>query len=226
MSEESASGTTSPKLVIATRLHLGNASSPPSDEKLKGILENFERLGSLVEHTLPVIAVDATPKIDKYDYVDTIRSLLPNESKIEILPVTPWGKFVSALNALVLYAIHQQADKIMFVSAEVKVSANSIQTLCQQLDNDDTVIVAGAAMNGHLFNEASGAEAIDLNGRTTPWNTLAVWDLSKLSMTGFVLCSDLGPSAGVEECVAIAMIQKLFPASKAKLVKLDDVAWN
>ena len=72
------------KIVIATRLHLGNASSAPSESKLQDILKNFERLGDLVEDFIPVIAVDATPKIEKYDYVQAIRSLLPKKSKIEI----------------------------------------------------------------------------------------------------------------------------------------------
>lgn len=213
------------KIVIATRLHLGNASSAPSESKLQDILKNFERLGDLVEDFIPVIAVDATPKIEKYDYVQAIRSLLPKKSKIEILPVTPWGKFVPALNALVLYATRiEEADKIMFVSAEVRVSIKTIETLCQHLDNDENVIVAGAAMNGHLY--AGKDMLVELNGRTTPWNTMAIWNLKKLSLTGFVPCSDLGFSAGVEECAAIAILQKLFPSSVAKLVQLDDVAWN
>ena len=62
--------------------------------------------------------------------------------------------------------------------------------------------------------------------RTTPWNTLAVWDLSKLAMTGFLMISDLGKSGGVEECAAIALLQKLFPESIAKLVKVDDFRWE
>ncbi len=62
--------------------------------------------------------------------------------------------------------------------------------------------------------------------RTTPWNTLCVWDLHKLSLTGFSLISDLGKSAGVEECVAIALLQKIFPGSVAKLVKVNDFSWE
>jgi hypothetical protein len=217
------------KLVIATRLHLGNASTPPSERKLLELLDNLECMARHVEGAVPVIAVDATPKIENYDYVEAIRKLLPKDSRIQILPVTPWGKFVPALNALVLHATSSnlQADWILFVSAEVTASANSIRTLCHHLVDDEDVIVAGAAMNGHLYNNAGGgAGEVELNGRTCPWNTLAVWNLKQLSLTGFPLCSDQGSAAGVEECVAIAMLQKLFPKSKAKLVKLKDIHWE
>lgn len=62
--------------------------------------------------------------------------------------------------------------------------------------------------------------------RTTPWNTLCVWNLEKLSLIGFASISDLGKSAGIEECVVIALLQKLFPKSVAKLVKLEEISWE
>ena len=212
------------KIVIATRLHLGKATSPPAGSKLREILINFEGVAKNVHGAVPVIAVDSTPKIDDYDYVEAIQSELPENSNIQILPVTPWGKFVPALNALILHSKNIDADLIMFVSAEVNVSGQTIKKLCSHI-TDDT-FVAGAALPGHLYSEASGGGEISLNGRTCPWNTLAVWDLKKLSLTGFSLCSDLGESAGVEECVAVALLQKLFPKSKAKLVKLEEIKWE
>jgi hypothetical protein len=223
------------KLVIATRLHLGKTSSPPSDSSLKATLANFEGLAK-TSNGIPVIAVDATPKLPDYDFVQAVRENLPDKSCIQIVPVTPWGKFVPALNALVLFAASDsiQADWILFVSAEVSATPKSIQTLCDAVidDTDDDVIVAGAAMNGHVYitpttsGENTTPKVIELNGRTCPWNTLAVWNVRKLSLTGFQLCSDLGDSAGVEECVAIAVLQKLFPKSQAKLIKLDDISWE
>jgi hypothetical protein len=211
---------TEKKLVIATRLHLGNASSPPLESKIRGWLENLHEMAKSV-NAHGVIAVDATPKIDNYDYVEAIRQQLQASSHpLHILPVTPWGKFVPALNALVLHAKSIEADQIIFVSAEVSASAASIKTLCQHCTDD--VLVVGAALNGHLYVPGS----CELNGRTCPWNTLAVWNLPKLCLTGFLPCSDWGPSAGVEECVAIAAHQKMFPGSKVKLVKLENVNWQ
>jgi hypothetical protein len=219
------------KLVIATRLHLGKASSPPNDEKIKEWISNFQRLTSQntvdenCEYTcIPVIAVDATPKIPGYDYVDAIRQRCP--PNIYVLPVTPWYQFVSALNALLLYATHDvKAHCILFVSAEVSASASCIATLLRHL-KDDTLVV-GAAMNGHVYNSKPG-ENVVLTGRTCPWNTLAIWNVPKLCQTGFVMVSDLGSAGGVEECAAVALQQKLFSVSdrKAKLVQLKEITWQ
>ena len=255
------------KLVIATRLHLGRASSPPSDDKLTEQVGNFYRFVLSVSNhnddedddgtnysVFPVIAVDATPKIDGYDYVQAVQAKIKQIEQqgehqqeknpkqvinIHVLPVTPWGKFVPALNALILYASEESigggvnaADLILFVSAEVTASPVAIKALCRHVMNDyEHTLVAGAAMNGHMYhasdNERSKSE-VELSGRTCPWNTLAVWNVRKIKLTGFVLCSDLGQTAGVEECTAIALQQKLFTKDRAlaKLVKLDEISWQ
>ena len=117
------------------------------------------------------------------------------------------------------------AKHLLLLSAEVSASAESIAKLRRHLtEGDDDTLVAGAALPGHDYQPGETA----LNGRTCPWNTLAMWNVAKLSLTGFSTVSDLGATAGVEECVAIAISQKLFSSSssKAKLVKLDDVQWE
>jgi hypothetical protein len=172
------------KLVIASRLHLGRASSPPSKEHIQNILSNLGSMALSVEQdndtleVVVVIAVDATPKIEGYSYVDNIQNILAEEgcsefqSYIKILPVSPWGKFVSALNSLVLYAKSAcEADLILFVSAEVKASAATIQTLCQHVlvgqstsEAEPTVVIAaGAALNGHEY--AGKGNTVALSGR-------------------------------------------------------------
>jgi hypothetical protein len=236
------------KLVIGTRLHLGNASSPPSEENTQSFLANLKKIaddGALVDEyeTEVLIAVDATPKLEDYDHVEAVRNALEccksandvNKSdNIHILPVTPWGKFVPGLNALILHAKTQlKADLIMFVSAEVQLSSTTVRTLCQNVTENKNVVVAGAALNGHQYHSDISAtdgppnpQVVPLTGRTTPWNTLCVWNLDKLSLTGFSTISDLGKSAGVEECVAIALLQKLFPKAEARLVKVDGIEWE
>mmetsp|Transcript_4133 Transcript_4133/g.9351 ORF Transcript_4133/g.9351 Transcript_4133/m.9351 type:complete len:274 (+) Transcript_4133:153-974(+) len=233
------------KLVIATRLHLGRASSPPPEEKILSIVSNLKKIAddpTLIEdyRTEVLIAVDASPKIEGYDYVEAVKSALKfcqstdgdnASNNIHILPVTPWGKFVPALNALILHAKTRiEADLIMFISAEVNFSSATVHTLCQNVTENNNVIVAGAAMNGHDYHgDVSATEnrrVVALTGRTTPWNTLCVWNLEKLCLTGFSLVSDLGKPAGVEECVAIALLQKIFPESEARLVKVEGIRWE
>jgi len=91
------------KLVIATRLHLGRASSPPPRETIQQICNNLKKIADdcvTVDEleTEVLIAVDATPKFEEYDYVEAVRSTLEHCKKsngddrnnIHVLPVTPW----------------------------------------------------------------------------------------------------------------------------------------
>lgn len=42
-------------------------------------------------------------------------------------------------------------------------------------------LVVGAALTGHAFQ---GGQTVELTGVTTPWNTLALWDVTKLAKLG------------------------------------------
>ena len=160
------------KLVIASRLHLGRASEPPSDDHIQKILDNLGGMATSLDaqnyETTVLLGVDATPKLEGYDYVDAVTYVLSTmqqyQDKIVVLAVTPWGKFVPALNALVRHAKAEiKADLIMFVSAEVHASAATIETLCRHVASDKNVIVAGAAMNGHEY--AGAGQTVALTGR-------------------------------------------------------------
>jgi hypothetical protein len=168
--------------------------------------------------------------------------------ELTVVPVSPWGNFVPALNALVVWACHLGADLILFVSAETSVTANTIQRLCDHVDSE-TTLVAGAALPGHDYRYASPSSHfrdVELTGRTTPWNTCAVWNVPKLALTGFPLVSEglhqvdpkdssdsssniikLGPS-GVEEASAVAVLQQMLSPSNAvaKLVQLPNIEWS
>jgi hypothetical protein len=246
--------------VIATRLHLGNAAAPPDTAKLERTVAGFAEFCA-ASNGIPVIAVDATPKMEHYDHVQAVQeacekyydnNLINNNSNnsttktITVLPVTPWGKFVPALNALIAHAITITATSppgtayILFVSAETRAPRTCIEHLCREASADDT-LVAGALLAGHDYHDHhdhvnDNDKKIPLTGRTTPWNTLAVWKLSKLALTGFPLVSDglltdsaTEPSYGVEEVAAIALLQKLLGAdhARAKLVKCAaSVEWD
>ena len=113
----------------------------------------------------------------------------------ELIPVSPWGNFVPALNALVSWGCSTILGKeglIMFLSVETNVTPQSINKLCQYINLDDTLVV-GAALRGHDHKHSSGSAEIEveLNGVTTPWNTLAVWNLKKLAITGFAMIAEV-----------------------------------
>jgi len=288
-------------VVVATRLHLGNSATAPSDDDLRNKLSNFCQFcgesfrrqeqqqrevtasegtddGVVVEVEVSgaVVAVDCTPKIEGYDLVDAVRrqlSRIAQEAKAkatssgtsviiiqpDVLPVTPWGKFVPALNAIVSYASDRNrgselsakaADFLVLVSAETAASASSMSKLFSHLvsssSSEDDTLVVGAALPGHDYRGGTAATTttskeqettqkracvVDLDGRTCPWNTLAIWNLNKLALTGFQLVSDgiltddaTDPSYGVEETVAVCVLQRILGPNraKAKLVLLDD----
>jgi len=256
------------QLVVATRLHLGNAAAPPSVEKMQQQVANFanfvatscaQALAEIImdenkneaPSIVAVIAVDATPKMAHFDYVAAIQDAsnqLEGAIRPFVLPVTPWGKFVPALNALISFAKGEcHADFILFVSAETTAPTSAITTLCQHVMTKDHIqdtLVAGALLGGHEYHnnhhdspeKSKDNVVVELTGRTSPWNTLALWNLNKLALTGFQLVSDglltddlLAPSFGIEEVMAIATLQTLLGGhekAKAKLIQLPDVEWS
>jgi hypothetical protein len=333
-------------LVVATRLHLGQASVAPPLDELRATIANFYAFCQRAQHaSVGVIAVDATPTVAMsttaakllkeqnkqkkkkecrsaadaseeeeeadahtsdndaaavFDLVQAVQEICwtitataatdddddadaaasrRSTVSLHVLPVTPWGQFVPALNALLSFAAiatcHNNnnnnnnnngeaaaaaANSILFVSAETTLASTpAILSLLQHLDLETTLVV-GARLPGHDYqhnvarrssssNSNSTADedtntttttdsftAVALNGRTTPWNTLAVWNLRQLARTGFVQVSEglltdskTEPSQGVEEVMAIALQQHIFGREKclAKLVQLDNnVLWE
>jgi hypothetical protein len=229
--QQSASATlSSSSVVLATRLHLGKASAPPPIEKLQSQVQSFL---ILIGNNKGLIAVDATPKLDGYDFVATVQRCVDNSlsttstsspaKQIEVIPVTPWGSFCPALNSLVSYAKIHKFQQIGFVSAEVQASPQTIDQLCQRVDDD--TLLAGAALPGHLYSPNTTQK---LGGRTCPWNTLCIWNVNKLALVGFPLVSDMPPTAGIEEVATVAILQTLLGSNRAKckLVKVPDISWN
>ena len=76
-------------LAIGTRIHLGNASAPPPNEKLQTMLTSFVNFCHSIRKdettTHAYIAVDATPKFDGYDLVETIQSLYYDRWRNQVL---------------------------------------------------------------------------------------------------------------------------------------------
>jgi hypothetical protein len=269
-------------LVVATRLHLGQASVAPKQEALRAQVVNFANFCERAQASVGVIAVDATPVLTAklelqkkkqsdgecpadadadadasnvvFDLVEavheiclTITDTAPTVT-LHVLPVTPWGQFVPALNALISFAAtttcrgqvdgtmennNRAANCILFVSAETTMaSRTALQSLLTHLDLETTLVV-GARLPGHdyqhIITPGSCRSVVKLNGRTTPWNTLAVWNLRQLALTGFIPVSEgfltdakKEPSQGVEEVMAISLLQHIFGPTKAmaKLVQL------
>lgn len=164
--------------------------------------------------------------------------------RILVLPVAPWGKFVNALNALVQCALSERFEHILFSSVETAVPRAGVEALRAHMTTDDAVV--GAAFSGHSFGGGSppsspgsscGATAtahVPLDGRTSPWNTLALWHAPTLALTGFLGVAEGCDiehdrrDGGVEEVTAIATLQHLAPhRAGAKLIRgVPGLAWS
>lgn len=248
------------RILVATRLHTNAASSMPSMASLREFLAHFR--GALADHAglqhgIAVavgadgprggeLVAQAQAEVDEAN-----RSAGgPWSPRAVALPVAPWGNFLPGLHALLAHAAGNGYDRILYASLEARIDAADLETLGSVLDaGPGGQLVAGAALAGHAFHvrpgEAVGCR-VPLNGITTPWNTLALWDVDKLAHFGFPAVADglvaAPPAAhrrgggradekiagGVEEATAIAVAAAHLEdlAGGAWLVKLPSVVWN
>ena len=105
--------------------------------------------------------------------------------RVHIVPVQPWGKFVNGLNALAQCALSEGYEQVLYQSAETVIEKQGVEALRRHLTPRDLVV--GAAFPDHDFQPGK-QHALD--GRTTPWNTLALWHTRKLVLTGFIAVAD------------------------------------
>lgn len=159
--------------------------------------------------------------------------------QVEIIPMLYWGKFVPALNALIGTAADRfpEADVLLLQSLEIDIDAIGVASLLLQFDSK-TDLVVGAVLPGHDFQPDLSKQPVELNGLTSPWNTLALWNLEALTKVGFALMGDalrlevdgIGSAAGIEEVATVAMYQQLYANStfptRAKLVRVPSIAWE
>lgn len=64
-------------------------------------------------------------------------------------------------------------------SLETTVATGAVRDMEAHMEVGDLVV--GAALTGHAFQ---GGETLELTGVTTPWNTLALWDVANLAKLG------------------------------------------
>lgn len=256
------SGTT----VVGTRLHWQSHTQSERidvEKLLRQLCEFCARAatyadgGILIAVGLPAATAGAIESISPSSskatnvpvFVDSVREFmtkLQNEvatgaiaGNVEIIPMLYWGKFVPALNTLVGTAADHfpDAESLLLQSLEIEVDAASVALLQSNFDPEHDLVV-GAALPGHTFQPDPAIQPLELSGLTSPWNTLALWNLQQLTKIGFALMGDalrlevegVGPAGGDEEVSTISMYQQLFAKtsapSRAKLIRVPDVVWQ
>lgn len=221
-------------IVVCTRIHKtsGMSSNYVAIDKVRHFLENLVNCNFLgdtcIDSCVICIGIDED-KAGKTFLFDVRRISERYESSfpggVHVIHCNPWGKFTHALNVAVNFAIENDYDIIQFMSLETKIDKETIDLLMSYHDNNNTLIV-GAALPGHDFKVGMRV----LNGVTCPWNTLALWNVKQLALTGFPLVGD-GTSSiagGVEEVSTINLLQMIKGACQANaiLVKTPGVDWK
>lgn len=112
------------------------------------------------------------------------------DADIQVLHVPVWGAFVPALNTLLGEAQRRRCKFILYQSLEVACHPAILKKL---LDYHTTeTLVVGPVLDGHIFMDGRQI----LNGRTSPWNTLALWSTRKLGLSGFLNVAEGLPGKG------------------------------
>ena len=198
------------------RVAIGTRFFAADPQKAK-VIEDFARMSRECGADIVLVAVNS-----EEDRADTINNPKIKGKGIEAFPVKPWGKFVQPLNALVLRAKSLGINYFLLASAEMAFTREQIQNLFSHMGEE--TLVVGGALEGHDLKTGKVAG----NGRTVPWNTMALWNLGYLARTGFALIGD-NPSdpenAGVEELATIAVLQRLYSV-EAKLVAVPGIKWK
>jgi hypothetical protein len=198
--------------IVGTRIHA--SSSSPDLSQLRNWCESAMKYADTV-----VVATDDI-------LIEDIRQILaPLGSRACALHVSPWKGFTIPLNAIVAEATSLGGDRLLLQSLEVSISPSDVQELHSYLTKD-TLVVGAKLVN----TQGGGSGTQPLDGQATPWNTLALWDLRKLYVTGFLgISSGLIPEVpgGIEEVPTISLLQQLYPnKARAKLVTLSGVEWT
>ena len=201
--------------IVATRLHTTNEDNIIDTKTIKVWCDHVM---NYCDHL--IVVVDTV-------YLESIQSAKESfKDKIEIFHIEPWISYTQPLNLMVEKALCLGAKELLFQSIEVEISLEDMIKLEKHLTKD--TLVVGAKLHNIHGDEKQVCTTLD--GCNTPWNTLALWNIEKLGLTGFLTISSGNLEnipGGIEEVVTISLLQQLKSNSmKAKVINLSNVEWT
>ena len=203
-------------VLMCTRVHCGNVADAAAFLNSTSFRSN---LRAWLRHAVSVaahvaIAVDCTDgRVDVVDSVEEALQSIDGARRVQLVKVSPWSRFVPALNALLQRAAAiDEVHYIYFTSLEAQSSLDEVQAMHSELSTSSSAMVVGLRLPGHewhgpdhLKSSAPSSSALTpLSGLTCPWNTNALWSVRLLSRTGFLAISDDAVHGGVEEVAVVA----------------------
>lgn len=202
------------KLVMGTRVHTAGGAALPD-------LSVLDHWCASVPPTVDAVVVAVDPIL----YPLEQQRLVPLDPRVEVVQVSPWFGYSPALNVLLAYAAQRGASHLLLQSVELELETSDLERLCAHATAD--TLVVGARISPQHGGEPGVKE---LTGFTSPWNTLALWSVETLGLTGFLSISDellAEVPGGMEEVATISLLQHLRPGrAHAKLVPLDRIHWD
>lgn len=165
------------QVLSATRVHF-----PAGTLELPGVaVENLKKYAQSIQ----MLGISGAIAVNcLQEEVESVLTEAAPDAQIRVLHVPVWGAFVAALNALLGEAQRRRFQYILYQSLEVLCAP---AVLRKMLDHHTLqTLVVGPVLDGHIFSEGE----CQLNGRSTPWNTLALWSTQKLGLTGFLSVAD------------------------------------
>eukprot|EP00941_MAST-03F_sp_MAST-3F-sp1_P000109 g109.t1 len=232
------------RIMVGTRIHrdqrhrVGDNSDVSKLESLVCNVASFSRYQDInIDRIAVAVRISGEFGADLLTQVRQVADQYNSSSPVVpliVVPVYDWHHFTPALNALIREASRTNTptiDAILFQSLEVTATPKAVRSLKNELQDTNT-LVAGIDM-GHDFNVGKQSLSVENVGVAIPWNTCSLWNLKALARTGFSLASDgvgLGDGvAGIEEACCIAMHQKLYGDTKARVVLLrvkEGIDWK
>jgi hypothetical protein len=202
--------------IVATRLHTSNEARVLDAKKIKQWCDHVLNYCDVL-----IVVVDTT-------YLRAIQNAKEDfKDRIQFFHIDPWISFTQPLNMLVEKALSMGAKELLFQSIEVEISLEDIEKLESHLIHCNSLVV-GAKLNEEHGKNKKGI--VPLDGWTVPWNTLAMWNIEKLGLIGFLSISSGNLEnipGGIEEVVTISLLQQLKPNEmRAKLIELESLTWN
>lgn len=220
------------KIASATRFFIADPSRVSADRAKITRYVDASLACSRIERLY--IAVD--PHRDVASSIDFLRRLpTPAGKRVEVMPVTPWGRYVEPLNALALQAAFDGYSELLFANTEHIPTDANVRQLSDHLDS--STLVAGAALD--VFHEFEPGEH-RMNGVRVPSDAFMLVNLELFTLFGFITVSEapwvphcgnsLGTpkdpgmlEAGMKEVATFSLIQHFVGREKAQ-VKLAAVA--
>lgn len=188
-------------------------------------LDRFIEQAKTYSHRILIgvhVEKDLTNCIQKYSSQSTTTTI-----PVDFIPIKPWIGISTPLNIL-LNHLSPTDTSVIIQSIEIQCTYEQIHRLQTYLYQEN-VLCVGAALDGHQILSSSRTH-LPLQGDTSPWNTLIIWNFEKLRRTGFPLCCDYVNPPGMEDSAVIGLQQKLFGGmqyNRALLVRLNStIHWH